>query len=142
MLKESSLFPCVTKQNALSLNPYFNGTCSKSGFQNENIGPCAYGLNPYFNGTCSKSNGVGTGKTSQQRSLNPYFNGTCSKRAAEFLMEKGYFLTVLILILMEHAQRVIETLDKHVDAASLNPYFNGTCSKSTIMKLSEFMKKS
>ena len=43
---------------------------------------------------------------------------------------------------MEHAQRVIETLDKHVDAASLNPYFNGTCSKSTIMKLSEFMKKS
>ena len=36
---------------------------------------------------------------------------------------------VLILILMEHAQRVYETnvLPSRFD--SLNPYFNGTCSK-------------
>ena len=36
---------------------------------------------------------------------------------------------VLILILMEHAQRALEN---HVDKSiidSLNPYFNGTCSK-------------
>ena len=37
---------------------------------------------------------------------------------------------VLILILMEHAQRLTARLEQ-VDTASmgLNPYFNGTCSK-------------
>ena len=35
--------------------------------------------------------------------LNPYFNGTCSKRLTEEM--KRYLLGVLILILMEHAQR-------------------------------------
>ena len=40
-------------------------------------------------------------------SLNPYFNGTCSKRKhyeAVINKERG----VLILILMEHAQRVMQ----------------------------------
>ena len=37
---------------------------------------------------------------------------------------------VLILILMEHAQRVDERNDKTLGVVgSLNPYFNGTCSK-------------
>ena len=37
---------------------------------------------------------------------------------------------VLILILMEHAQRASFGLVRRVFSASLNPYFNGTCSKS------------
>ena len=37
---------------------------------------------------------------------------------------------VLILILMEHAQRDNGILFKDDPTASLNPYFNGTCSKS------------
>ena len=39
---------------AFSLNPYFNGTCSKRKLApcvNHDTGEC---LNPYFNGTCSK----------------------------------------------------------------------------------------
>ena len=36
------------------------------------------GLNPYFNGTCSKSIGA-SDQTANALSLNPYFNGTCSK---------------------------------------------------------------
>ena len=53
MLKEavfSSLITVVTDQ---SLNPYFNGTCSKS-LQTASAYLFALGLNPYFNGTCSK----------------------------------------------------------------------------------------
>mgnify|MGYP004666259705 CR=1 len=37
--------------------------------------------------------------------LNPYFNGTCSKRLA-YVGASDQTATVLILILMEHAQRV------------------------------------
>ena len=38
---------------------------------------------------------------------------------------------VLILILMEHAQRVASMQSYHLThQMSLNPYFNGTCSKS------------
>ena len=36
---------------------------------------------------------------------------------------------VLILILMEHAQRVIPVDGYDVNFTGLNPYFNGTCSK-------------
>ena len=42
---------------------------------------------------------------------------------------EGFHFKVLILILMEHAQRVAARLEKDV-ANGLNPYFNGTCSKS------------
>ena len=38
------------------------------------------GLNPYFNGTCSKSTKIPYCTTLRSKSLNPYFNGTCSKR--------------------------------------------------------------
>ena len=41
-----------------------------------------------------------------------------------------FFDDVLILILMEHAQRVYTTVGLTLGTASLNPYFNGTCSKS------------
>ena len=37
--------------------------------------------------------------------LNPYFNGTCSKRKVTSFFKSNY--CVLILILMEHAQRVL-----------------------------------
>ena len=60
-------------------------------------------LNPYFNGTCSKRRRIASGAFLTE-SLNPYFNGTCSKRPSS-LKIKGFKLTVLILILMEHAQR-------------------------------------
>ena len=40
--------------------------------------------------------------------LNPYFNGTCSKSAFHKLLVANDLL-VLILILMEHAQRVLYT---------------------------------
>ena len=59
--------------------------------------------------------------------LNPYFNGTCSKRMEKTSM-KPVTVWVLILILMEHAQRVL-SLYKTVALTRLNPYFNGTCSK-------------
>ena len=39
-------------------------------------------------------------------------------------------LEVLILILMEHAQREALTRFIQRKACGLNPYFNGTCSKS------------
>ena len=64
-------------------------------------------LNPYFNGTCSKSRGLAFNLSNHGR-LNPYFNGTCSKRNRT-TMKLSEFM-VLILILMEHAQRVIATL--------------------------------
>ena len=38
-----------------SLNPYFNGTCSKRWMNLTNWSKVVNGLNPYFNGTCSKS---------------------------------------------------------------------------------------
>ena len=43
-------------------------------------------------------------KTVKWVGLNPYFNGTCSKSIASGESE-GDFSVVLILILMEHAQR-------------------------------------
>ena len=43
---------------------------------------------------------------------------------------KTFKFTVLILILMEHAQRALkEFMTKYSISKSLNPYFNGTCSK-------------
>ena len=44
--------------------------------------------------------------TTASCSLNPYFNGTCSKRLVQFCCTFALFFCVLILILMEHAQRV------------------------------------
>ena len=59
-------------------------------------------LNPYFNGTCSKSP-INMDER-PHRGLNPYFNGTCSKR--QFMTPAPQQQpAVLILILMEHAQR-------------------------------------
>ena len=61
-------------------------------------------LNPYFNGTCSKRAPLLKGLLWQDAGLNPYFNGTCSKRSQYgVLVSKA--VKVLILILMEHAQR-------------------------------------
>ena len=48
------------------------------------------------------------------------------------MKEQTTFITaiVLILILMEHAQRVEKTKMKPIEVwRGLNPYFNGTCSK-------------
>ena len=64
-------------------------------------------LNPYFNGTCSKRPSTKTRlHMILTRSLNPYFNGTCSK-SSDCRAVQGKDDGVLILILMEHAQRVI-----------------------------------
>ena len=61
-----------------------------------------------------------------QLGLNPYFNGTCSK--SYLVTAENAVRAVLILILMEHAQRVIYKKRK-LWKKCLNPYFNGTCSK-------------
>ena len=45
-------------------------------------------------------------KMTQQQRLNPYFNGTCSKRYNNSNLHNS--VKVLILILMEHAQRESE----------------------------------
>ncbi len=76
----------------------FNKNMQCRGFQYE-------GLNPYFNGTCSKSEYSGYRKGMRTpECLNPYFNGTCSK---SHYVKRNYYqdCQVLILILMEHAQR-------------------------------------
>ena len=45
-------------------------------------------------------------------------------------------ICVLILILMEHAQRVLGRFTIcHYSRGCLNPYFNGTCSKSSGVEL-------
>ena len=46
--------------------------------------------------------------------LNPYFNGTCSKRSRIYPYNKTKG-EVLILILMEHAQRDYETIRVHAE---------------------------
>ena len=51
-------------------------------------------------------------------------------------------LGVLILILMEHAQRVEFEWSDNVWMQSLNPYFNGTCSKSALASVSARLEKS
>ena len=43
----------------------------------------------------------------------------------------GWRFSVLILILMEHAQRVVSKTST-ASGSSLNPYFNGTCSKREV----------
>ncbi len=55
MLKEIKKISDRKKSNSLSLNPYFNGTCSKSRhFKSPDESWKIKSLNPYFNGTCSK----------------------------------------------------------------------------------------
>ena len=55
------------------------------------------------------------------------------EHAQRVLLSHGYKLTpgvVLILILMEHAQRANDMITQHQFVAyCFNPYFNGTCSK-------------
>ena len=63
--------------------------------------------------------------------LNPYFNGTCSKSGKERNESHHSMACVLILILMEHAQRV-QKIRLSSSSSRLNPYFNGTCSKRTL----------
>ena len=52
-----------------------------------------------------------------------------AQRETERIHGKVLHLTVLILILMEHAQRVASMQSYHLTHQSLNPYFNGTFSK-------------
>ena len=61
-------------------------------------------LNPYFNGTCSKSSSNAFAKRYVLREvLILILMEHAQREAAEFLLSRGY--KVLILILMEHAQR-------------------------------------
>ena len=50
------------------------------------------------------------------------------EKLAEFMTK--YSISVLILILMEHAQRDYGNFTVGTVNEGLNPYFNGTCSKS------------
>ena len=47
---------------------------------------------------------------------------------------------VLILILMEHAQRVQNGAKCGYNWSCLNPYFNGTCSKSLLQRYMKLKK--
>ena len=67
---------------------------------------------------------------SERNGLNPYFNGTCSKSLFRAVSRMTTYSRVLILILMEHAQREPSRFGGLVSSLGLNPYFNGTCSKS------------
>ena len=78
------IHPCNRKA-AECLNPYFNGTCSKSACLGESIKLSQDSLNPYFNGTCSKRLRVRKMSMQTNTCLNPYFNGTCSKRLKQFV---------------------------------------------------------
>ena len=144
--------------NSISLNPYFNGTCSKSSVFQASQTLLNMCLNPYFNGTCSKSSMKPMFYLRISTCLNPYFNGTCSKSVAiRRTRRKLLSCQVLILILMEHAQRgdqdwcqeeskdrvLILILMEHAQRERnetgwglahrcLNPYFNGTCSKRSL----------
>ncbi len=69
--------------------------------------------------------------------LNPYFNGTCSKRKQANNVLQLTVVSVLILILMEHAQRDFTCMDEYNKLNGLNPYFNGTCSKRKGLLLSD-----
>ena len=127
MLKETRR--TIIFEDEWCLNPYFNGTCSKRVVTTDTTIKAGR-LNPYFNGTCSKRHNK-MEKTTMKR-LNPYFNGTCSKRVHTNMSNKT-LPHVLILILMEHAQR--DCMANIFSSLSLNPYFNGTCSKSTTIGL-------
>ena len=61
------------------------------------------------------------------KSLNPCFSGTCSKRSCIRPVQNGLWF-VLILVLVEHAQRGRTQKACH-SLTSLNPCFSGTCSK-------------
>ena len=108
-------------------------------------------LNPYFNGTCSKSWARQDVPSSlkvlililmehAQRELGiTYWQVTGDIVLILILMEHAQRVYVfqihhriwgvLILILMEHAQRERWNRSKFGASVCLNPYFNGTCSK-------------
>ena len=127
MLKEVK-FSWEEFNSGYSLNPYFNGTCSKRDYVGIRYCTKSGSLNPYFNGTCSKRKLISPVPIGIPPRLNPYFNGTCSK--SKISLKFGLSITVLILILMEHAQRADRYDFKIITVGRLNPYFNGTCSKS------------
>ena len=55
-------------------------------------------------------------------------------KECKVLVETAPNSGVLILILMEHAQRALPAVKlMPVVWVSLNPYFNGTCSKSDVI---------
>ena len=56
-------------------------------------------------------------KFTNKSGLNPYFNGTCSKRRIRLVFSA--LSEVLILILMEHAQRVQSWCAEHTSNAVL-----------------------
>ena len=65
-----------------------------------------------------------------------------AQRDTEKNVSSAKEFVVLILILMEHAQRDIGSKEEQNSLKGLNPYFNGTCSKSGIKKISDRKKRS
>ena len=156
MLSKRNFQPPRHKKTRRSLNPCFNGICSRSrivahtdGFALNVLilvlmeyaleGPQSWtsqsfstSLNPCFNGICSRSQRhLSTQK--KYLCLNPCFNGICSRsccvRYALFCPK-----IVLILVLMEYALEATPKPkhNKH-RRKGLNPCFNGICSRSISM---------
>ena len=90
-----------------SLNPYFNGTCSKSNSSSRNTNNCRIVLILILMEHAQRDTRSIRYCRNTRNSLNPYFNGTCSKSSSNALY--SVILNVLILILMEHAQRDIQS---------------------------------
>ena len=127
MLKETA--KKLNEKLAASLNPYFNGTCSKRLLtQNLHLWTLLV-LILILMEHAQRERGCCYQMMRFQLCLNPYFNGTCSKRGIRVSVRTLAYV-VLILILMEHAQRGYSISGSRHGRRRLNPYFNGTCSKS------------
>ena len=86
------------------------------------------GLNPYFNGTCSKSWSPDFKSIDEIWVLILILMEHAQRAIKGFRLNHETSTMVLILILMEHAQRDSSSHTRCLKE-SLNPYFNGTCSK-------------
>ena len=112
-----------------SLNPCFSGTCSKRFAVSKCNAQTAQSLNPCFSGTCSKRLLTDGEVSALVWGLNPCFSGTCSKSRRPQTCAFGV-LCVLILVLVEHAQRAASMAEFNAAVEGLTPCFSGTCSKS------------
>ena len=92
-----STFPCLKYQ---SLNPCFNGRCTRTSIYKDELFEGVEGLNPCFNGRCTRTY-IKTWMPKSMVCLNPCFNGRCTRTFYGASMEK--IIKVLILVLMEDA---------------------------------------
>ena len=74
-----------------------------------------YSLNPCFNGPCSRRYQLRLSTRNRNGCLNPCFNGPCS-RSHPFKVMAGHY-AVLILVLMDHALGVLKEASKDANVS-------------------------